>query len=101
MSWPALGGIAVGLVGYAVPRTLGIGYENIEQILSGKITGQALLILFTFKFISWAISLGSGTSGGTLAPLFTIGGGLGAALGSAILLLFPQLGVDLRIAALV
>ncbi|HZR45551.1 MAG TPA: chloride channel protein, partial [Candidatus Manganitrophaceae bacterium] len=101
MWWPALGGIAVGLVGYAVPRTLGIGYENIEQILSGKITGRVLLILFTFKFISWAISLGSGTSGGTLAPLFTIGGGLGAALGSAILFLFPQLGVDVRIAALV
>lgn len=101
MWWPALGGLAVGMIGYAVPRTLGIGYENIEQILSGKITGQALVILFTFKFISWAVSLGSGTSGGTLAPLFTIGGGLGAALGSAALFLFPHLGLDVRVAALV
>lgn len=98
---PALGGIAVGLVGFAVPRTLGIGYENIEQILSGKIAGRTLLVLFTFKFISWAVSLGSGTSGGTLAPLFTIGGGLGAALGGGALFLFPQLGIDPRIAALV
>ncbi|TAJ98410.1 MAG: CBS domain-containing protein [Candidatus Manganitrophaceae bacterium] len=101
MWWPALGAVAVGAIGYAVPRTLGIGYENIEQILSGRITGSALVILFTFKFISWAVSLGSGTSGGTLAPLFTIGGGLGAALGSATLFLFPHLGVDMRIAALV
>ncbi|MBI3805277.1 MAG: chloride channel protein [Nitrospirae bacterium] len=101
MWWPAIGAVAVGVIGYAVPRTLGIGYDNIEQILSGQIAGAALITLFTFKFISWAVSLGSGTSGGTLAPLFTIGGGLGAALGSAILLVFPQLGVDVRIAALV
>ncbi|NKE71757.1 chloride channel protein [Candidatus Manganitrophus noduliformans] len=101
MWWPALGAVAVGVIGYAVPRTLGIGYENIEEILSGEITGQALVILFTFKFISWAVSLGSGTSGGTLAPLFTIGGGLGAALGSATLFLFPHIGLDVRVAALV
>jgi len=53
------------------------------------------------KFISWAISLGSGTSGGTLAPLFTIGGGLGGVLGVAALHLFPGLGIDPRVAALV
>ena len=101
MWWPAIGAAAVGVIGYAVPRTLGIGYENIEQILSGKILGQTLVILFAFKFISWAVALGSGTSGGTLAPLFTVGGGLGAALGSATVFLFPYLGVDVRIAALV
>lgn len=101
MWWPALGAIAVGVIGYWVPHTLGVGYDNIVHILSGTFTGRALIILFVFKFISWAISLGSGTSGGTLAPLFTIGGGLGAALGEAVILLFPGIGLDIRIAALV
>lgn len=101
MWWPAIGAIAVGLVGYFVPHTLGVGYDNIENILSGSITGKALIILFVFKFISWSISLGSGTSGGTLAPLFTIGGGLGALLGSIGILLFPNIGLDVRVAALV
>jgi chloride channel protein, CIC family len=53
------------------------------------------------KFISWSISLGSGTSGGTLAPLFTIGGGLGALVGAAAAGIFPDAGIDVRIAALV
>jgi CBS domain-containing protein len=53
------------------------------------------------KFISWSIALGSGTSGGTLAPLFTIGGGIGSALGTGIVAIAPGLGVDPRIAALV
>lgn len=101
MWWPAIGAIAVGVVGYFVPHTLGVGYDNIDHILNGSIVGRALIILFVFKFISWAISLGSGTSGGTLAPLFTIGGGLGAALGSVILMLIPNSGIDIRIAALV
>lgn len=101
MWWPALGAIAVGVIGYWVPHTLGVGYDNIVRILSGTFTGRALIILFVFKFISWAISLGSGTSGGTLAPLFTIGGGLGAALGEAVVFLFPHIGLDIRIAALV
>jgi CIC family chloride channel protein len=101
MWWPALGAIAVGVIGYWAPHTLGVGYDNIVRILSGTFTGRALIILFVFKFISWAISLGSGTSGGTLAPLFTIGGGLGAALGEAVVFLFPNIGLDIRIAALV
>ncbi len=101
MWWPAIGALAVGVVGYFAPHTLGVGYDNIDNILNGSIFGQTLIILFVLKFVSWAISLGSGTSGGTLAPLFTIGGGLGATLGSIILSLFPNSGVDIRIAALV
>ncbi|HEX2573042.1 MAG TPA: chloride channel protein [Polyangia bacterium] len=99
--WPALGGLAVGLVGLVVPRTLGVGYDNIEQILGGTLVGRAMLILIVAKFVSWAIALGSGTSGGTLAPLFTLGGGLGALLGTALAGLAPHLGVDPRIGALV
>ena len=82
MWWPAVGAIVVGVIGYFEPRTLGVGYTNIDAILSGNVVGRALLVLVVLKFLSWAISLGSGTSGGTLAPLFTIGGGLGAALGA-------------------
>ncbi len=70
--WPAIGGIAVGIVGYFSPHTLGVGYENITHILSGKMTAGLIFSLCALKFISWSISLGSGTSGGTLAPLLTI-----------------------------
>ncbi len=101
MWWPALGAVAVGVIGYFSPHTMGVGYDNIDNIVSGNILGTALISLFVLKFVSWAISLGSGTSGGTLAPLFTIGGGLGSILGAASLWLFPGLGIDVRVAALV
>jgi H+/Cl- antiporter ClcA len=101
MWWPALGGLAVGGVGYFAPRTMGVGYDNIEHVLAGSLTGQALFLLFTLKFVSWVIALGSGTSGGTLAPLFTIGGGLGATLGTLVAHASPGLGIDPRIAGLV
>ncbi|HEX3355466.1 MAG TPA: chloride channel protein [Tepidisphaeraceae bacterium] len=101
MWWPAIGAVAVGICGYFAPRTLGVGYYNISDILSGTNAWSFLLFLVVMKFISWAISLGSGTSGGTLAPLFTIGGGLGALLGIAVQHLFPHVGMDVRIAALV
>ncbi len=101
MWWPALGGVVVGVVGFFAPRTMGVGYDNIEQILGGHVVGRALVVLCTLKLVSWAVSLGSGTSGGTLAPLFTIGGGLGGVLGAIVVALAPGLGVDIRIAALV
>ena len=101
MWWPAIGAVAVGIVGYFAPRTLGVGYENIEQMVAGTIAGRALLILVSLKLVSWIIALGSGTSGGTLAPLFTIGGGAGALAGGMLAQWFPSLGVDPRIAALV
>jgi H+/Cl- antiporter ClcA/CBS domain-containing protein len=101
MWWPAIGAVAVGVVGYIAPRTLGVGYANITDLVSGSIAGQAVIALALLKFISWVISLGSGTSGGTLAPLFTIGAGCGAALGTLTAALAPSLGVDPRIAALV
>ena len=101
MWWPAIGAVVVGLVGWFAPRTLGVGYENIEQMVAGTIAGRALLVLVVLKLVSWLIALGSGTSGGTLAPLFTIGGGAGALAGAFLAHAFPGLGVDPRIAALV
>lgn len=99
--WPALGGLAVGGIGYFAPRTLGVGYENITSVLSGTAPLSLLLALCFLKFASWAISLGSGTSGGTLAPLLTIGGAAGALLGLAIRHFFPASDIVLPLAALV
>ncbi len=99
--WPALGGLAVGITGLISPNTLGVGYYNIDALVSGKLIGIGALLLCMFKLISWSVALGSGTSGGTLAPLFTIGGGVGSVLGLTAANLFPHAGVDVRVAALV
>lgn len=101
MWWPALGGAVVGLVGLVAPHTMGVGYDNIERIVAGDLVGTACLTLCAWKLVSWSIALGSGTSGGTLAPLFTIGGGLGSVLGGLVAAAAPSLGVDVRVAALV
>ena len=101
MWWPAIGAVAVGVCGVIAPHTLGVGYDNIEHIVSGELAGKAMIFLCAVKLVSWSVSLGSGTSGGTLAPLFTIGGGLGSALGLALSRLAPGAAIDLRVAALV
>jgi H+/Cl- antiporter ClcA/predicted transcriptional regulator len=101
MWWPALGAVVVGVVGYLDPRILGVGYQHIAEILSGRLLGWSLLSLVVLKFIAWSIYLGSGTSGGTLAPLFIIGGGLGALAGSLVAALMPSLGISVPVAGLV
>ncbi|XHR94527.1 chloride channel protein [Mucilaginibacter sp. UC70_90] len=101
MWWPAIGGLAVGLIGYFAPHTLGVGYDNIITILSGTLSLMLIVRLCLFKFLSWAIALGSGTSGGTLAPLLTIGGAAGAAFGALVHLVFPDSGISIPIAALI
>jgi len=101
MWWPALGGIAVGVIGWYAPLTLGVGYGNIAAEVSGTLGVATLLALCVLKFVSWAVALGSGTSGGTLAPLFTIGGALGGLLGLAAAHWLPWLHLDPRIAAVV
>ena len=101
MWWPALGAIVVGIIGIIAPRTLGVGYENITDLLSGAIVGRALVVLVVLKLISWAVYLGSGTSGGTLAPLFTIGAGVGAWIGEQCAAFAPWLGIDAHVAGLV
>ena len=101
MWWPGLGGLAVGIIGFFAPRTLGVGYENIADILSGNMPLSIVLSLCIFKLASWTIALGSGTSGGTLAPLLTIGGAAGAVTGSLIIYLYPGTGITITLAALV
>lgn len=101
MWWPAAGAVVVGIVGYFAPDTLGVGYDNITGILTGDFPFRAVGFLCLMKLISWSVALGSGTSGGTLAPMFTIGGGCGLLIGGSAALFLPGLGIDLRMAALV
>ncbi|HEY3601820.1 MAG TPA: chloride channel protein, partial [Chthoniobacterales bacterium] len=81
MWWPALGAVFVGLGGWFDPRVLGVGYRYIDGLLNGQILGAAVLSVLCLKAIVWSISLGSGTSGGVLAPLLIIGGALGVFAG--------------------
>ncbi len=101
MWWPAIAAVAVGVCGYLDPQVLGVGYNHIDQVLSGTMAVGGLFTLLILKWLAWTASLGSGTSGGTLAPLFTIGSSCGALLGSAAMYLFPHAGVNVRVAALV
>jgi CIC family chloride channel protein len=78
MWWPLIGGLFVGIGGLIDPRVMGVGYDNIHGLLLGKILGGAIVGLLIGKALVWAIALGSGTSGGVLAPLLMIGGALGA-----------------------
>ncbi len=78
MWWPAIGGLVVGAGGLLFPQALGVGYDTIGSLLQGSVTGTVVLGVLIVKSVIWAISLGSGTSGGVLAPLLMIGGALGA-----------------------
>jgi H+/Cl- antiporter ClcA len=78
MWWPALGGVIIGIGGLIVPQTLGVGYNVIDAELTGSIGLGLVAGILVVKTIIWSLSLGSGTSGGVLAPMFIIGGALGS-----------------------
>ena len=78
MWWPALGSVAVGMGGILQPRVLGAGYVSIQNLLDGSLAINIIISLLLVKSIVWLISLGSGTSGGVVAPLLIIGGAVGA-----------------------
>lgn len=80
MWWPMLGGLVVGIGGLIEPRALGVGYDNIADMLDGRTIATAALTLLVVKAIIWSVALGSGTSGGVLAPLLIMGGAMGAVL---------------------
>src|SRR3954471_612594 len=77
MWWPAIGGLVIGLGGLVFPQALGVGYDTIEALLQGTVASQVILGILFVKSVIWAVSLGSGTSGGVLAPLLMMGGALG------------------------
>jgi H+/Cl- antiporter ClcA len=82
MWWPAMGGIAIGVGGLVHPRALGVGYETIEDLLNGALPYREVVVLMAVKWVIWAVSLGSGTSGGVLAPLLMLGSALGGLAGT-------------------
>jgi len=85
MWWPAIGGLIIGVGGLFEPRALGVGYDVIGTLLAGKASLALIVGILVVKTLIWSLSLGSGTSGGVLAPVFMIG----AALGSLLAYVFP------------
>ena len=81
MWWPAIGAVVVGIGGVIDPRVLGVGYGTIHAMMRGELLGTAVFGLLIGKSLVWSVALGSGTSGGVLAPLLIMGGALGALIG--------------------
>ncbi|MBV9230455.1 MAG: chloride channel protein [Chloroflexi bacterium] len=77
MWWPAIGGLVIGIGGLIFPQALGVGYDTIGALLQGNVSVQIIVGVLLVKSIIWSVSLGSGTSGGVLAPLLMMGGALG------------------------
>lgn len=90
---PAIGGLAVGLIGFGVPQVLGVGYDVITGVLNGNFALSLMAMILVAKAAAWLLAMGSQTSGGTLAPLFMIGGSAGYLFGTGILTAVPGLGV--------
>jgi H+/Cl- antiporter ClcA/predicted transcriptional regulator len=90
MWWPALGGLGLGVIGYFVPRVLGVGYDTIGEILHGNLALKVLVVIMVFKALALLVSLGSGTSGGLLAPMFMSSAALGGAFALGAQRVFPN-----------
>jgi chloride channel protein, CIC family len=94
MWWPAIGGLGLGLIGFFVPRVLGVGYDTIGGILNNELPLTILLSIVVFKSLALFLSLGSGTSGGLLAPMFMVGAALGATFALVVNQIFPGANLD-------
>jgi len=88
--WPAIGALGLGIIGYFVPRVLGVGYDTISDILNAQLALKLLVVVMIAKAIALVISLGSGTSGGLLAPMFMSSAALGGVFALTINRLFPS-----------
>ncbi len=84
MWWPAMGGLVVGIGGWLQPRALGVGYDVIGDLLNNRLALGVVCAVLAVKAIIWVVALGSGTSGGVLAPLLMMGAGLGVVLGHVL-----------------
>ena len=87
--WPAIGGLGLGVIGFFMPRVLGVGYDTISDILNERLALNLLLGIMVFKALALLISLGSGTSGGLLAPMFMSSAAMGAAFAVGMNHLIP------------
>jgi len=87
--WPAIGALGLGIIGYFVPRVLGVGYDTIGDILNANLAWKLLLVVMVAKAAALVISLGSGTSGGLLAPMFMSSAALGGVFAMGMDRIFP------------
>jgi CIC family chloride channel protein len=87
---PAVGGLAVGLMGYFVPEVLGVGYNQVEKVLNGDIVLQLVVLLAVLKIVATAVCYGSGNAGGIFGPSLFMGSMMGAAVGGVAHSLFPS-----------
>src|SRR5579885_2178921 len=87
--WPAIGALGLGIIGYFVPRVLGVGYDTIGDILNANLGLKLLLVVMVAKAVALVISLGSGTSGGLLAPMFMSSAAMGGAIALGLNWIFP------------
>ncbi len=87
--WPAIGALGLGVIAYFVPRVLGVGYDTIGDILNARLALGVLLVVMIAKSIALVVSLGSGTSGGLLAPMFMSSAALGGAFAMVLNRIFP------------
>src|SRR5580704_13258418 len=87
---PAIGALGLGIIGYFVPRVLGVGYDTISDILNNNLALKVLLLVAIFKALALVISLGSGTSGGLLAPMFMSSAALGGIFAMIVNMIFPS-----------
>lgn len=90
MWWPAIGALGLGIIGYFVPRVLGVGYDTIGDTLNAQLALKLLLVVMIAKAVALVISLGSGTSGGLLAPMFMSSAALGGVFAMLVNRLFPS-----------
>lgn len=88
--WPAIGALGLGIIGYFVPRVFGVGYDTISDILNAQLAVRLLLVVMIAKAAALVISLGSGTSGGLLAPMFMSSAALGGVFAMLVNRLFPS-----------
>ncbi|HET7676191.1 MAG TPA: chloride channel protein, partial [Gammaproteobacteria bacterium] len=94
MWWPAIGALGLGIIGYFFPRVFGVGYDTISDILNARLPLLLLLTIIVFKSLALLVSLGSGTSGGLLAPMFMVGAAIGGAFAIVVNLVFPGVHLD-------
>ena len=92
--WPAIGALGLGVIGYFVPRVLGVGYDTIGDILNANLAWKLLIVVMVAKAIALVVSLGSGTSGGLLAPMFMSSAALGGVFAMATDWIFPGAGLS-------
>ncbi len=88
--WPAIGALGLGIIGFFVPRVFGVGYDTIGDILNGQLAWKILLVVMAAKFAALVISLGSGTSGGLLAPTFLWSAAMGGLFAMTANHVFPN-----------